>query len=144
MTTPDDTIPDRIERILAKRGITARELSIKSGLSPTMLSKVIARLRQDPGAVELNTLLKVAAGAGVSWIWLVTGQLPEDGDASFQPPRFCDLPNWPELRTNAERELTAPAWVWEYVAQSRPIDDAVNLAQVVAFARYVLHHRTKP
>lgn len=62
--------------------MSPRALAKAAGM--TTLSQVwntLQRLDRDPGAVELGTLHKIAAGGGVNFKWLLTGEGPRDADA---------------------------------------------------------------
>lgn len=133
---------------MAQAGGTATEQAQRCGFrTPTQLHNTVARLTERPDAVELATLRKIADGLGAPFDWLVTGR---EGlaTAALRAPRFCDLPNWPELQADALAGATKPypSWVWEVVGDSRPVvpPEHVRAGDILAFAEYVLHHGRRP
>ena len=76
-----ETVGARIESILERQGISARELSRRAGLGETQVGMVIARYRKNPNAeVTLVTLQAIARAANVSPAWLLTGDGSPDGE----------------------------------------------------------------
>lgn len=72
---PPDTIAGRLGLVMQNLGIGERELARRAGLaSEAHVGLMLRRLREEPGAVLVGTLDKVARGAGVSLAWLVTGE----------------------------------------------------------------------
>lgn len=78
------TIAERLDALIARLGIAERELARRSQLSEPHIGILRKKLREDPGAVQLGTLRKIAQGAGVSFAWLV---LDEEVSVS-QPPEY--------------------------------------------------------
>lgn len=67
-------LSERIQHVMTTRGLTARGWSDLALLTPTHVSGILRRLKEDPEAtVEIETLAKLAAAAGVSFEWLATG-----------------------------------------------------------------------
>ena len=80
-------IAERIREILTSQGISERELARRAHLkSEAHVGLLLAKLQKDPEAVELRTLKAIAAGAGVSESWLISGV----GDAP-SPVRTVEL-----------------------------------------------------
>lgn len=133
--------------MLAVKGWSARDLAKKAGFkTASQVSSLLRALDRDPDAVELRTLRKIASGAEISFDWLVTG-LDELADAALRAPHFRDLPNWPALLEDSRAAApNIPAWVWEFVAECRPLVDpeAVTVGDVVDIAEYVLRRRPRP
>ena len=77
------TIPERIREILALREWNERELCRRSGLSEAHVNKLVQRKAGRPSA---ETLVKIAEGASVSLLWLMTGDGPiEDTETPASP-----------------------------------------------------------
>ena len=75
-------LADRIREIIEARGLKSeRALSELAGMNPTQVSNTLKRLEDNPDAVELKTLRKIADAAGVRWDWLLVGTGPRDLDA---------------------------------------------------------------
>lgn len=68
------TVADRIAWILAEKKWSARELARRSNLSETTVSAALKALQKDPEGIVLRTLKAIATGAGVSLVWLATGE----------------------------------------------------------------------
>lgn len=90
-------IADRIEAAIKESGRSIRETSIHAGLSPTQLSTMLRRFRQNPGStVELATLRKVARAVGIPLEELTAMTSTTEGDvatndaASPVPPPVSD------------------------------------------------------
>lgn len=83
-----DTLLSRMEWVLNVRGISERQLSLRSGLSHAAVSNMLRSLRRDPasaGRVAPDTLEKIAAGASIDATWLKLGiGVPEFGQ-ELQP-----------------------------------------------------------
>jgi transcriptional regulator with XRE-family HTH domain len=136
-----ESIADRIRRMIEKSGVSAREVARRSGMSPTQISAIFKGLEKDPGAIQVSTLRRLAAGGGVSYEWLATGIERTDVDQALRAPRFEDLADWPGLLSEARvLEASLPEWVWMVVADSRPVSAKVTAGQVARFARLVLEH----
>lgn len=74
-------IARRIQSILKEKEWSQRELSRRAGFSAlSQLGNVLRRL-EEGSEVELETLMAVAAGAGVPLTWLVTGR----GESHLDP-----------------------------------------------------------
>ena len=143
-----ETLAARIEAVLARLGVSARELSRRAGLHETQVSLVLSRLKKNPDSeVSVPTMRAIARGAGVSEAWLLTGRgSPDDRDDHVQPappdevdvagrrpvaqdaartarPLFEHLPDWPELLAGArqiaqDRGRDIPEWAWGALAKS--------------------------
>ena len=158
-----DSLLDRMEQVLSRRGFSAREWARRSGLAEQHVSTILMRLRKNPDAnIGLPTVEALANGANVSAAWLASGSGSPDGfDApppddhahppappsdGYDDPRFNALPNWPELLAGARRAApSTPAWVWDGVARSRPMMTTVpTVRMVVAAAKLVEEYGTPP
>ncbi len=63
----------------AKRFGNARALAIEAGLSHAYLGTLMTRLRRNPQAtMDAESAVKIAKAAGVSLVWLLTGEGPRD------------------------------------------------------------------
>jgi len=139
-----DTIAARIRRALEAKGWPARELSRQAGLSESQVGNTLARLDKHPDAVELTTLRKIAGPLGVSVDWLVTGR-DELADAALRQKRFRELHGWAQLEADARAIVQAPEWVWQTLADSRPLlADQPTAGEVADLALYVLRHGRRP
>lgn len=136
-----ETIADRIRRILQVRDITASELARRSGMKRTGVSDVLRNLEDDDGAVQVNTLRKIAHGGEVSEEWLLTGnESPLVGEA-LRAPRYKDLVGGMELLAEARAaDPSTPDRVWPIVADSRPVSESPKVAEVLAVAATVRLH----
>lgn len=143
----------RIRSLLVERGLSERQASIASGLSPTTLNAFLRRLETSGvDHVERRTVNALAATLGVSPDWLLHGQ--GDADAAPQPPapevdgvtRFAALPNWAALlRASKAQRPHLPEWVWARVAQSSPMLTATPTAAMVSdLAEFVFRHESPP
>lgn len=122
-----DPIKVRIEQVLALREWSARELSLRAGLSENHVTQILSR-----GARRLGqeTLAKIAAGAGVRVAWLTSGEEPMEvaGASPDAAPVGEDDPcmgNRPgfEAALVGARALRPhhPEYVWRAVRTSDPL-----------------------
>lgn len=135
------TVADRIREVLARTGWSQRELSRRAGLSPAAIGWILSHPDR---TTELDTIRKIASGAGVSQSWLATGRGSFDDEAQEHPPDdidaagrrpvaqdatrtsrpvFENLPDWAELLAGAramqaERGREIPDWAFTAVATS--------------------------
>lgn len=158
-----DTLLSRLEWVLSTRDTSARQLSIQAGLSHATIASLIRGLKADPSTaarVEVGTLDKIAAAAGVDPTWLKSGiGAPEFNQA---PPRAADpdpatnatssaasfrnLANWNALLRSA-RSLrpTLPEWVWTRVAASSPMLTSPPTPLMLAeYADLISRHEIPP
>jgi transcriptional regulator with XRE-family HTH domain len=78
----------RIEELLRRYGGTARDLAKKSGVSSSYLSTLQSRLRANPDTgINAEEAAKLAAKAGVSVRWLITGEGSPDDAGETPSPR---------------------------------------------------------
>lgn len=100
------SISDRLDQIIEQLGIGERELARRAGLaSSSHMGLIRKRLREEPGAILLGTLEKIARGAGVSVAWLVAGD-----DAGPQPD--------PSPARTAAARVARSRGVWEEAIRS--------------------------
>jgi transcriptional regulator with XRE-family HTH domain len=72
-------LAERLQEILKARKLSARQLGRLAGMrTPSQLANTMSRLENDPDAVELKTLRRIADAAGVNWEWLLIGKGPRD------------------------------------------------------------------
>ena len=115
---PDyERIGDRIRLAMARQGLTQRELARRAGFAPTQVSVILARLQERPYAIELETLVRIAQGAGVSLLWLLTG-IAETRERV--PPPLGERPGW----DSAVHEVApyfphTPPATWDWIAGIR-------------------------
>jgi transcriptional regulator with XRE-family HTH domain len=143
----------RIRNLLTDRGLSERQASIASGLSPATVNALLRRLEKDGSQrVEQRTVDALAATLGVSPAWLLHGI--GDAEAAPQPPppdvdgatRFAALPNWTALlRASRAQRPHLPEWVWARVAQASPMLTAPPTAAMVSdLAEFVFRHESPP
>lgn len=72
------TISERVREVLALRDINERELSRRAGLSEAHINKIVQKKDGRPSA---ETVAKISAAAGVSLVWLITGEGPIEAAA---------------------------------------------------------------
>lgn len=137
------SIADRIRWILVSTGITQRELARASGLADTQISLILKRLDERPYAIELDTIIRIARGAGVTPRWLLLGEgQPYSDQPQIEVPYvpLRAFPDWPVFV--AEMHLTSSPeierlleWVGEVAL---PLDGAHPLTLELAecLARY--------
>lgn len=142
----------RLELILKRTGWSQRELSRRAGLAESHVNLIIRAATKNPasaGAVELDTLKKIASAAGVSLAWLTSGTgAPDADDDSRGPstvesevPHFGNAVGWADARREAERtHPDVPAWAWDQAATMAPMHlrTVVTPEQVVSLARMAL------
>jgi len=125
--TDSDPIKTRIKQALALREWSARELSTRAHLSENHVTQILSR-----GAKRLGqeTLVKIAAGAGVRVAWLTSGEEPMEvaGASPDAAPVGEDDPcmgNRPgfEAALVGARALRPhhPEYVWRAVRTSDPL-----------------------
>lgn len=110
-------IADRIRFAMDRRGLTQRELSRRAGLAETQVSVILVRLRERPYAIELETLARIAAGAEVPLLWLMTGL--DEGEVNAPVP-LAKQPGWSAALQGAMmlRPDVLP-WAWDWVGRTR-------------------------
>lgn len=115
---PDfERIGDRIRLMMSRQGITQRELARRAGFAPTQISVILARLEERPYAIELETLVRIAQGAEVSLLWLLTGIIET---RERVPPALADRPGWDAAAAEVAPYLpSASESHWEWVAGVR-------------------------
>jgi transcriptional regulator with XRE-family HTH domain len=96
-------LAERIEVIRNKLGVSERELGRRAGLADAHVGLLVRRLRSDPGAVNLKTLIGLAQAGGVSLAWLVSGE---------------ELPGQPHPSKAAAAERARASGVWEEAIRS--------------------------
>jgi len=79
------TLPERLEAVRKKRGLSKRAWSLKAGLSPSMVSQLVRGAITNPG---FATISQLAEAAGVSAAWLAGD---EDAGADEQPARWVEV-----------------------------------------------------
>ncbi len=151
------TLEQRIRYALKRSGLSARALSMKANLSHGYLASVfLAFGKETEPSFGTGSLRAIARAAGVSSNWLLTGHgSPDDPEGveseapSIAPEyvavqRFDGLPEWPELLTRAKAlQPEIPAWVWEFIAGSRPLLSAMPTPAMVAdLAVWVMRHES--
>lgn len=143
----------RIRSLLAERGLSERQASIASGLSPATVNALLKRLEAGSGRLEQRTVDALAATLGVSPAWMLHGI--GDADAAPPPPqeetagaptRFDALPNWTGLsRAARAQKPNLPEWVWQRVARAAPMLTATpSPAMVADLAEFVFRHEAPP
>lgn len=155
------TVVDRISRLVELSGMSARELSLKAGLSHGAVSWM---LRNPKNGVRESTIKAIASATGASAAWLLTGEgapfastdavdEPSGDDAvdahrprSESPSTFGGFPNYAKIEKTA-RALApeVPDWAWEATARTHPlwIGKDPPGAQVIAdVARLIMKHRS--
>jgi transcriptional regulator with XRE-family HTH domain len=115
---PDfECIGDRIRMVMARQGLTQRELARRAGFAPTQISVILARLEERPYAIELETLVRIAQGADVSLLWLLTG-IAETRERV--PPALADRTGWDAAAAEVAPYLpNASEAHWNWVAGVR-------------------------
>jgi hypothetical protein len=116
-----ETLADRMEEVLAKKGWSAREWARRANLREEKhVSSLIDRSRKNPErlAGDINTFAKLADAAGVSLDWLALGRGARSGSAMLTddakyPSRgpvlaLATMLNFPEPAINAVREHDEP------------------------------------
>lgn len=77
---------DRIEWILANRGMSQRSLSVAAGLSPSAVAVILRRLRTskrgDPNAGSVAALVAIARAGQVDLVWFLTDEGTPEGQPS--------------------------------------------------------------
>lgn len=118
---PDyDHIGDRIRAAMARQGLTQRELARRAGFAPTQVSVILARLQQRPYAIELETLVRIAHGANVSLLWLLTGIVET---RERVPPTLAERPGWEGAVAEVAPYFPhTPASTWDWIAGIRVPD----------------------
>ena len=90
-------IAERVEKALTELGWSQRQLAEACGYATqSHVGNTLRRIREDPGAIELNTVYKLAAGLGVSRFWLLTGLGDPRAEESTEQAPFrqeWDCPN---------------------------------------------------
>lgn len=142
---PVDTLAARIRRAMAAKGWSTRELSRQAGFSsPSQVGNTLKRLDENPDAVELITLRRIAEALEVSVERLITGR-DDLAVEALRSPRFRELHGWAQLETDARAIVQAPEWVWQTLREARPLLDGEPTAGDVAdLALYVLRHGRRP
>lgn len=148
------TLPDRLRWVLANRPRPdGREwkptpLSVAAGLGRNHLAQILDGRVANP---DLATMEAVARVVGVSPAWLALGVgTPDDpAPAADQrpvgPPRFGELASWRDLLSGAKvRRPTMPAWVWDRVARSFPLEGASPTVAAVIHAADGILEQTPP
>lgn len=112
-----DRIAERIRQLLDDQDLTQRELARRANLAPTQINVILSRLEQQPYAIELETLARIANGADVSLLWLLSGL----GDAGVEtPPSLRQSRGW-----KAAFEAIAPFFpgtppaLWRWIGELR-------------------------
>lgn len=112
-----DQIAERIRQLLDDQELTQRELARRANLAPTQINVILSRLQHQPYAIELETLARIANGAGVSLLWLLSGL----GDADAEtPPSLRQSRGW-----KAAFEAIAPFFpgtppaLWRWIGELR-------------------------
>ena len=128
----------------------ATPLSLAAGLSRNHIGQILAGRVEAP---DLATLERIAQVAGVSSAWLATGS-GSPTDATVAPPagqrlevqRFAELPGWRDLLAGARaRRPATPAWVWDRVARSFPLEGVpLTIGAVIHAADGILEQSTPP
>lgn len=102
------------------RWTSARGISKEAALHPSQLGQMLRRARLDPdGPVtfEAHTLAKIARAAGVSLIWLQTGQGSHDqDDSTFAEGSWSNLEKCLRMAANRGR------WSRHTIATARSTD----------------------
>lgn len=70
-------VGSRIEMLCADKGLSIRQLSLKSGVPYSTLYSAIKR---DSNGIDTDTLKKIAAALGVSWYELLSDNPEEQAD----------------------------------------------------------------
>lgn len=129
----EETLADRIEKLLELLQISQRELAKRAGFTtPSQINSTLKRLRSTPGSsVNLNTLHQIADGVGASREWLISGKgepfeqgAHRGGTRVEHEPgqghvRFGDQPGYQEAESEArENHSEYPTLVWEETADA--------------------------
>lgn len=127
------TIADRIRWVLRSSGMTQRELARAAGLADTQISVILRRLDERPFAIELDTVIRVARGAGVSHAWLLLGQgQPYAQGSTDSEPEYAALrafPTWqPTLTELRDQGIQLPPDLIGWVSRiAFPLDEEHRL-----------------
>lgn len=121
------SIGDRLRWLLDVTGMPQRELARQAGLAETQINVILKRLRTRPHAIEVETVYKIAHGAGVRGEWLLTGAGAPDASEVADLPRLHDLHGWAHLLRQAQQyDPPLPLWCWKWAG-------TVHLPQVTAW-----------
>ena len=125
-----NTIEERLNWLLSKTDMTQRELARRSGLAETQISIILKRLKERPHSIEVETVYKIAAGAGVRAEWLLTGHGTPTAEQGTDRTRLCEMPVWATLLRFAKQlPPQYPPWVWDWVGDVHlPASTAANLS----------------
>lgn len=143
----------RIRSLLTERGMSERQASIASGLSPATVNALLKRLEAGSGRIEQRTVDALAATLGVSSAWLLHGlgdadqaPAPSAPEVSGAVTRFDTLPNWTGLLRAARAQKPAmPEWVWRRIGAAAPMLTATpSPAMVADLAELVFRHESPP
>ncbi len=155
------TVVDRIRRLVQLSGTSARELSLKAGLSHGAVSWM---LRNPKNGVRESTITALAKATGASAAWLLTGEgepfgeregvdepsrddgLDDRPSSASAPSTFGGFPNYAKIEKTA-RALApeVPDWAWEATARTHPLwigKDAPGSQIIADVARLIMKHRT--
>ena len=148
------SLPERLRWVLANRPRhDGREwkptpLSVAAGLGRNHLAQILDGRVANP---DLATMEAVARVVGVSPAWLALGVgTPDDPSSAADqrpagPPRFGELASWRDLLSGAKvRRPTMPAWVWDRVARSFPLEGASPTVAAVIHAADGILEQTPP
>lgn len=138
------SIAARIREVITARGTTERGLAKLAGFkTPTQVNSILKRLDEDPNAVELDTLARIADGAEVHLNWLLTGTGRRDRAAGpWEPtaserPVFRNLPGWAEAVAVARKKARhIPAYAFAAAGDTNAlaVTDAVTPEMVIRTA----------
>lgn len=133
-----ETVGLRLKKVRKERGLSARELSVAAGLSPSVV-QMIEDQRRLPG---LDTIEKLAAALGVSTAWLGFGIGPQNRDevSYYVMPDFDPLAMAREL----EALLRGPGGHIEQSYKYLDSLDAHHWCELTQQGRYSTMADSKP
>ncbi|MDP3277265.1 MAG: helix-turn-helix transcriptional regulator [Deltaproteobacteria bacterium] len=154
-----DSRAARIKWILSERGWSQRELSRRAGFhTDSHLGNVLRNLTRDDDAAGLGTMRQIAAGAGVSERWLITGEgSPDDNQAlpgddvepalprsGATPATFGEFTNYLQTEKLARAlDPMVPEQIWLAVRETSPLwlgRNAPTAQVLVDVARLLMKH----
>lgn len=159
-----DDIAKRLEEVRVARGWSAREFSLKAGLSAGQLQKLKER---GAAHAQSDTLAALARAGGVTLTWLLTGSdapgaehadtpAPHDEPQAAPDVALHDSPpaTMGQLEGYASTERAArklapdlEEWTWQYLRVSNPLLDKrypITPASLETLARAIAKHAQPP
>lgn len=152
MPAPDatpDPVSERIRHLMELRGWSARQLSIRAGLTE---SHVTLLLRRGASKAEAATLGKIAAAGDVALEWLLSGDgamaeaAPAPRVESSGDPKFEDIPGYAESLPVAKRlRPEHPEYIWQTLSAAGPLlTGPITPAMLADLADVLLKYTVPP